>query len=203
MLGTRDQYRLTFKRLRINWAWQQQTIARDHESVIPSHPPRLTVDLPYIRYILPKTVWLQATIKVALQGVLSSLPERDKGPSSASLAQVTLRPPRRKSLFCFYEWPSFVFPRLTTAPSCLEAASARLGLPGTLRRDWIPHISISQTTMASFGEQELWIVNAMRRQPAASSGMQTVGLDVFQRYALHGQRRMMCSADVAFACRAG
>ena len=85
----RNQYRLTFKRLRMNWAWKSRSAVR---AAMRGLFPLTLLGLSCFRYILPNAVWLRATISVTVQGVLFSLPERVKGPSSASLAQVTLKP---------------------------------------------------------------------------------------------------------------
>lgn len=61
--------------------------------------PVIPIDLSCVRYILLKVVWLRATIKVALQGVLFNLPERDKGPSSVHWRRSHSTLPRRRLHF--------------------------------------------------------------------------------------------------------
>lgn len=69
----------------------------------------------YTRYMLPKTVWLRATIKDSLQGVLSACRTETKARIPLHWRRSHSSLPSRRPLFRFCEWPSFSFPRLTTA----------------------------------------------------------------------------------------
>ncbi|KAJ8114611.1 hypothetical protein OPT61_g3550 [Boeremia exigua] len=88
--------------------------------------------------------------------MLFSLPERVKGPGSALLAQVTLKPAKPSDHFS------------------VSAASAPLGLPRILKRDWNPHTGTWQATMASSGLQASWNFYAVLCVSSASRDLRNV-----------------------------